>query len=303
MSSPVLEANRNAFDIESFHQVSRLASYLPTKGQGRRRSKKSEMELPDLGQHCSEATCKQLDFLPVKCDACHKIFCNEHYQYARHNCTESYAKDNQVPVCPLCNTPIPVKKGESPDVRVGEHIDNDCQSDPAKEKRKLIPFKCERCHKNFCLRHRLEADHSCQGFEKTGRGISHSGAAAVTRSTTPVKAKAGSSGAGHRSAPQSSMMSAIGRDLNRERQQRQRPDNAHSLQAGMSEDEAMARAIAMSLQTSDTPPTKVAQSSEERQQEEEDLALAQALQASERDAARARTRQQHPPKEKTCAVS
>ena len=32
-------------------------------------------------------------------------------------------------------------------------------------------------------------------------------------------------------------------------------------------------------------------SSEERQQEEEDLALAQALQASERDAARARTRQ------------
>ena len=46
-------------------------------------------------------------------------------------------QDNQVPVCPLCNTPIPVKKGELPDVRVGEHIDNDCQSDPAKEKRKV----------------------------------------------------------------------------------------------------------------------------------------------------------------------
>ena len=40
-------------------------------------------------------------------------------------------------MCPLCNTPIPVKKGELPDVRVGEHIDNDCQSDPAKEKRKV----------------------------------------------------------------------------------------------------------------------------------------------------------------------
>ena len=51
-------------------------------------------------------------------------------------------QDNQVPVCPLCNIPIPIMKGESPDVKVGQHIDTDCQSDPAKEKRKvcgLIP--------------------------------------------------------------------------------------------------------------------------------------------------------------------
>ncbi|KAI0221956.1 AN1-type zinc finger protein 2B [Lamellibrachia satsuma] len=276
------------------------------------------MEFPDLGEHCSIPTCKQLDFLPVKCDACHKIFCHEHYQYAKHDCTESYAKDNQIPVCPLCNTPIPVKKGESPDVRVGQHIDNDCQSDPAKEKRKiytnrcalkgckqkeLIPFKCDRCHQNYCLRHRLEADHTCQGFEQSGKGISHSGASAVARSST-VPVKAGPSAAGRRSAPQTSTLSAIGRDLDRERQQRQ-SSNAHTLQAGLSEDEAMARAIAMSLQTSDTPvtnPRDAPQSAETRQQEEEDLALARALQASERDAAQARTRQQTP-KERSCVVS
>lgn len=46
-------------------------------------------------------------------------------------------QDNQVPVCPLCNNPVPVKKGEMPDVVVGQHIDRDCQSDPALNRRKV----------------------------------------------------------------------------------------------------------------------------------------------------------------------
>jgi hypothetical protein len=58
--------------------------------------------------------------------------------YAQHDCAEAYKKDNQVPVCPLCSEPIAVKKGDSPDVIVGRHIDNDCQSDTAKEKRKVL---------------------------------------------------------------------------------------------------------------------------------------------------------------------
>lgn len=48
-----------------------------------------------------------------------------------------HPQDVQVPVCPLCNTPIPVKRGEMPDIKVGEHIDRDCKSDPAQRKRKV----------------------------------------------------------------------------------------------------------------------------------------------------------------------
>lgn len=46
-------------------------------------------------------------------------------------------QDVQVPVCPLCNTPIPIRRGEMPDIKVGEHIDRDCKSDPAQRKRKV----------------------------------------------------------------------------------------------------------------------------------------------------------------------
>lgn len=42
-----------------------------------------------------------------------------------------------MPVCPLCNTPVPVRRGEMPDVVVGEHIDRDCRSDPAQRQRKV----------------------------------------------------------------------------------------------------------------------------------------------------------------------
>uniref|UniRef100_A0A3P8X632 Zinc finger, AN1-type domain 2A n=1 Tax=Cynoglossus semilaevis TaxID=244447 RepID=A0A3P8X632_CYNSE len=91
------------------------------------------MEFPDLGEHCSEKTCKRLDFLPMRCDACQEIFCKDHITYANHKCTSSYKKDVQVPVCPLCDTPIPIKRGEMPDIKVGEHIDRDCKSDPVSE--------------------------------------------------------------------------------------------------------------------------------------------------------------------------
>lgn len=149
------------------------------------------MEFPELGNNCSKSSCKMLDFLPVKCDACRQIFCKDHFQYQNHGCTEALSKDCQVPVCPLCNSPVPSKRGDLPDVAVSSHIDRDCQSDPAQAKRKayvnrcslkgckqkeLIPLKCTYCSLNHCLKHRFPDDHNC-----AGKGMTPSGAAAVAR--------------------------------------------------------------------------------------------------------------------------
>ncbi|XP_069319941.1 AN1-type zinc finger protein 2A-like isoform X2 [Eulemur rufifrons] len=103
------------------------------------------MEFPDLGKYCSEKTCKQLDFLPLKCGACKQDFCKDHFTCAAHRCPFAFMKDVHVPVCPLCNVPIPVKKGEIPDVVVGNHMDRDCKLQPGRSKKK----------------HRHPLDHSC----------------------------------------------------------------------------------------------------------------------------------------------
>ncbi|XP_048808287.1 AN1-type zinc finger protein 2B isoform X1 [Lagopus muta] len=166
------------------------------------------MEFPDLGAHCSWAACQRLDFLPLKCDACERIFCTDHVAYAQHECTSAYKKDVQVPVCPLCNTPVPVRRGEMPDVVVGEHIDRDCRSDPAQRQRKIFTNKClkpgckqkemmkvicEQCHKNYCLKHRHPLDHDCTG---AGRPLSKAGHAALARAqASPPQASNTSSSA------------------------------------------------------------------------------------------------------------
>ncbi|NWZ49145.1 ZFN2B protein, partial [Haliaeetus albicilla] len=227
------------------------------------------------------------DFLPLKCDACEQIFCTDHIAYAQHNCTSAYKKDVQVPVCPLCNTPVPVRRGEMPDVVVGEHIDRDCKSDPAQRKRKIFTNKClkpgckqkemmkvicDQCHKNYCLKHRHPLDHDCSG---AGRPLSKAGHAAVARAqaSSSKTVTASSSGAARPADSPSSPVPARAAVL-------QTPSTsppAVMLQNGLSEEEALQRALEMSLaesaRSSAQPPSST--------QEEEDLALAQALSASE----------------------
>lgn len=130
-----------------------------------------KMELPNLGDHCALTSCSRLDFLPVKCGGCRKVFCGSHYPYSEHSCPSPSLGDARVPVCPLCDRPIPVRrKGDPPDLLVSQHIDTDCQSDPAKEnrnkvfdqrctfrkckKKEMIRIVCDDCKSNFCLQHR-----------------------------------------------------------------------------------------------------------------------------------------------------
>lgn len=138
------------------------------------------MEFPNLGEHCSESTCNRLDFLPLKCDACAAIFCTDHISYASHGCPSAYKKDVQVPVCPLCNVPIPIKRGDPPDLAVGLHIDNDCRENRRKifsnkcsskgcKVKEMVPVKCSECGENFCLKHRHPTDHACIGAEEALR--------------------------------------------------------------------------------------------------------------------------------------
>lgn len=273
------------------------------------------MEFPELGANCTLNTCKQLDFLPMKCDACSKLFCKDHIKYTEHSCENAYKKDFQVPVCPLCNKAVPVPRGEQPDIKVGEHIDRDCQSDPAVAKRKayqnrcslkgckqkeLIPVRCESCWQNFCLKHRHEQDHNCSGVVR-GASRSKTSASLKAGEAAATRAKNVASSSKVHKKPQQTSLSSIGRDLDRSRRERQMtaPNPQPIPQPALSEDEALALAIQASLQDqsktkSPSPPLTT--------QEEEDQALARALAESEREEQK-RRRQQEQQKKSDCRVT
>jgi len=248
------------------------------------------MEFPDLGKHCSESFCRQIDFLPVKCDACQKVFCSDHFTYTSHQCPSAYKKDVQVPVCPLCSSPVPMKRGDMPDIAVSAHIDNDCKSDPAVKKRKiytnrcnkkgckvkeLIKVTCDSCQLNFCLTHRHPQDHECGGAAK-GASTSRAGLAAMQR-LQASKAAPRSTG----SSSSSNSGSRWSRNVSRA--------SPAELQGNLTEDQALARAIQESLSES-RPMT----------QEEMDREIAQALAASD-EAQRPAARAQRPTN--SCAMA
>jgi len=213
------------------------------------------MEFPNLGQHCSHKECHRLDFLPMKCDLCQNIYCLDHFRYECHSCPNANEKDNQVPICPLCNQPVAVRRGELPDVRVGEHIDLDCESDPAIKKRKqiyknkcsvkgckqkeLVPLLCTDCGRNHCLKHRHPADHTCNPTPN-GTPVSKSGSAALKRF-------------------EQNKSNATQKVVQKSTQPKPNPQSVRShsntfeVQGNYSEDEALARALQQSMLDNDQP--------------------------------------------------
>ncbi|XP_055341719.1 AN1-type zinc finger protein 2A-like [Paramacrobiotus metropolitanus] len=241
-----------------------------------------------VGAHCEENTCNRLDFLPVKCDGCGKTFCKEHYRYEHHQCSSGRQQDNQVPVCPLCNAPVPIKRGQLPDLVVSEHLDTECRSEkaltlqarkrqagqvyahgcavPGCKRKEMLKVDCPHCRRSFCLAHRFPDDHQCankalplDNSAKRSAPASKAGAAALARFGTSSKATPAAGKPGVATAVQS---------------------------PNMSEDEALARALQLSLSDSPsgTAPAPTAQ-------EDDDLELARALAVSEAEFQRVQTQQ------------
>eukprot|EP00434_Breviolum_minutum_P005765 symbB.v1.2.005080.t1/scaffold292.1/size239810/24 len=160
--------------------------------------------------HCSFARCHQLDFLPFKCDACHQVFCQEHFSYTSHNCARAEQNSVQVILCPICEAAVRLRAGEDPNITWDRHFRENCtRSSPSKTgprrcpvagcKEKLGPsnkFDCQKCGQTVCLRHRYEEEHDCRPAAKQpatrprppSGPASHSSASAAS-SATPYTGK------------------------------------------------------------------------------------------------------------------
>jgi len=268
------------------------------------------MELPHLGEQCQAETCGQLDFLPIKCYGCHKKFCTDHFRYENHQCPVRRNQDVQVPVCPLCDKPVPTAKGVSPDTTVSAHIDRDCKSDPAVAKRnkiytnkcsvkkckqkEMMKVQCDKCKQSFCLKHRHPQDHECRNAA-VRNAVSPKGSAASSKAAQAAVARqeeAKSSGSSIGSAIRSSASNMIKGQSSIRNMFQNQPSTSSTITNRLSEDEALARALQESLNEQQTGTSTGTISNSQNTikapstVEEQDLMLAQALAESQREASR-----------------
>ncbi|XP_052176855.1 zinc finger AN1 and C2H2 domain-containing stress-associated protein 16-like [Diospyros lotus] len=141
---------------------------------------------PNLGKHCTVEDCKQIDFLPFTCDACHKVFCLEHRSYNKHQCPNGNKHDVTVVICPLCAKGVRLIPDQDPNITWESHVNTDCdpsnyekatkkQKCPVRGCREVLTFsntvKCRDCTVDHCLKHRLGPDHNCPGPKKPESGF------------------------------------------------------------------------------------------------------------------------------------
>ncbi|CAO3648759.1 unnamed protein product [Mucor hiemalis] len=133
------------------------------------------------------------DFLPYTCVNCKKFLSRPlqvtgpslpKFTRSKHGCPvcllkltsnkREEANDSiSVPICPICDKPVPVKRGNDPNIRMNQHIQSNCSDlEPKNDNtcrkkgcttKMLVPMHCPECKLSFCVKHRLEVDHQCQG--------------------------------------------------------------------------------------------------------------------------------------------
>lgn len=94
------------------------------------------MEFPNIGEHCVLEDCKQLDYLPVKCDHCQLTFCKIHFKAESHKCTKvasNFTSSTEKSLNFVCSKP-------------------DCKE------MSPIEILCYNCKNHFCIKHRY---HGC----------------------------------------------------------------------------------------------------------------------------------------------
>lgn len=86
------------------------------------------------------------------------------------------AQDRKAVTCPICSQVVPVNRDQDPNSAVDLHLKKNCPKEKGSSspsfnkcstqgcnKKEIILVTCNKCKGKFCIKHRLEPDHKCQG--------------------------------------------------------------------------------------------------------------------------------------------
>ncbi|KAI5279626.1 hypothetical protein KEM52_004320, partial [Ascosphaera acerosa] len=139
-----------------------------------------------IGRHCEFEFCRQLDFLPFRCESCRATFCLDHRTETAHQCpragewarrraqaSESSASTPATTTITSTSTSTPTTTSASaspspaPSSAAASHptVLNSEQCAHLSCKTLIHALQpgvhCSSCNRDYCLKHRLKEDHDC----------------------------------------------------------------------------------------------------------------------------------------------
>lgn len=119
-----------------------------------------DKDVEAIGAHCQYSYCNQLDFLPFRCQSCRGTYCLDHRTETSHKCERAgewaAAKRKAAGLFPSSNAP----SGGKPTL----HMATQCWHTSCKtyiNTLNSIGVRCPTCNRQYCLKHRLQEDHTC----------------------------------------------------------------------------------------------------------------------------------------------
>ena len=116
------------------------------------------MEFTNIGAHCHYDLCGTQTYLPLECRYCNHQFCESHIDENNHECQQNIdncLQETQIKECEEKFKQLELKQKKI-------HHGHKCNYKSCK-KYEFVPIVCKRCKLSFCVNHRLDDDHNCDG--------------------------------------------------------------------------------------------------------------------------------------------
>ncbi|EFE38722.1 hypothetical protein TRV_06596 [Trichophyton verrucosum HKI 0517] len=124
----------------------------------------ADRDLEDIGKHCEFEFCRQLDFLPFRCESCKGTFCLDHRTETTHKCPKAgeWARRR-----------TGQGGSESTTLSPKPTVYNSTQCSHPSCKALIYRMAnagvhCQNCNREYCLSHRMREDHDCSNLTPLG---------------------------------------------------------------------------------------------------------------------------------------
>ncbi|GAB7362970.1 hypothetical protein MBLNU230_g3265t1 [Neophaeotheca triangularis] len=123
-------------------------------------------EVEAIGSHCQAAFCRQLDFLPFKCESCKGSYCLDHRSETAHSCPKAgeWARRRQQ----QHQSQTGYKPTPRPSILTHEQQCAETACKTLINTPLVTGVHCEKCNRHYCLKHRFGYDHDCANLKPLG---------------------------------------------------------------------------------------------------------------------------------------